>query len=38
VHRAYFSNDFAWAGFTSVYSIGVKRVQFEGSTPGGPSN
>lgn len=38
LHRSIASNSFAWSGFNTVYSVKIKKVQFEGSTPGGPSN
>lgn len=38
LHRALTVNDFAHGTSKPLYSLGFKRIQFEGSTPGGPSN
>jgi hypothetical protein len=38
IHRARVRDIYAWAGKTTVYSIKVTPLRYDGSTPGGPSN
>lgn len=38
VHRARFKETYAWAGYTQVYTIRLKTIKLDGSTPGGPAN
>lgn len=38
LHRARFKNSYAWAGKTTVYSVKVKILLGDSSTPGGPGD